>query len=124
MVVMVLPRLIWPLEQGNLLILGMNMLPVRIPICNLWNQRIVACCLNRSVIFTNTPMYLWMGRAMYSDVGKCPAEDTCMMSRPDENVRLVRRRRDDVSSLQSTYLRQDQGSKKGSKVETEKQHLC
>ena len=49
---------------------------------------------------------------------------TCMMSRPDENVRLVRRRRDDVSSLQSTYLRQDQGSKKGSKVETEKQHLC
>ena len=69
-------------------------------------------------------MYLWMGRAMYSDVGKCPAEDTCMMSRPDENVRLVRRRRDDVSSLQSTYLRQDQGSKKGSKVETEKQHLC
>ena len=106
------------------MILGMNLLPVRIPICNLWNQRIVACCLNRSVIFTNTPMYLWMGRAMYSDVGKCPAEDTCMMSRPDENVRLVRRRRDDVSSLQSTYLRQDQGSKKGSKVETEKQHLC
>ena len=55
--------------------------------------------VSRSVIFTNTPMYLWMGRAMYSDVGKCPAEDTCMMSRPDENVRLVRRRRDDVSSL-------------------------
>ena len=64
------------------------------------------------------------GCAMYSDAGKCPAEDTCMMSRPDENVRLVRRRRDDVPSLQSTYLRQDQGSKKGSKVETEKQHLC